>query len=130
MNDEARKAIVGHYKKRNISATDQISHDKLKYLHSQCKSPQLSWLQFELILRALINGKIYAPKTMANELMALLKIELDPELAGRFANVVESLVKHCREISKSDDEELQEKWCEIIEWTSWCLRLPADEDYD
>ena len=128
--DDVKQSLITYFKGKKLSAERLISRQILELLESEAvpTSSRLTWLKYENLLIALIRQDVYQPESMANDVLSLVKDELDGNIASKLASVLESCVKHCREISKkrTDDKELEEKWCEIIDWMSWFLN--GDED--
>ena len=82
------------------------------------------WIKYESLLVHLIKELIYEPKTMANEVLHMVKNEFsDPKVASKFSPVLSSCARVCREINNKHalDEEIEEKWSEIIEWMGWFM---------
>lgn len=145
MDESVTESISQYYKDRK--AEGLISLKNLETLHDQTHSPTYTWLKYESLLSNLIKKDIYKPKSMANEVLVVVKNELRPDLGSKLASVLESCVKLCREAGKSrargsmvgelgDEEaeegEEEEKWCEIIDWMSWFIgsREEGEEDYE
>lgn len=127
LEDSTRDAIASYFKTNNIKAEGLITIDNLTTLN-QSKSPLMTWLKYENLLIHLIKERIYEPKTMSNETLAVVKSEINPDIASRFSSVLSTCVKHCRDSNRHNiDEEEEEKWCEIVDWMSWFLITEEDD---
>lgn len=127
IDDDVKAKVVGCFKDKNVKISKLISIENLTNLHKS-GSQLISWIKYESLLNHLIKERIYESSTMANEVLSIVKDELNPAIACKLASVIEGCVKQCRESSKgNDDEELEEKWCEIIDWMSWFLASREDD---
>lgn len=127
IDDDAKQNFAHYYKTNNVEARRLVLPEYLSLL-STANSQLLAWLKYETLLIHLIKEQIYAPKTFANEILAIVKNELKPNIAAKFSSVVSACVKYCREANKgkNEDEEEEEKWCEIIDWMSWFMSTDDD----
>lgn len=130
IEDNVKQKLIEYFNRNKTKANGLISHDVLKILHhgSSEGSNLLVWLKYESVIIALVRENIYQPETLANEVLALSKEELNSDIASKFASVLESCVRYCREVNKkhANESELEEKWCEIIDWMSWFLTSGDD----
>lgn len=124
-NDQVRKTLSDFLRKQNIKVDRLMSLDILEHLSSEGKS--IAWIKYECLVTGLVKDLIYAPKTMANEVLTLAKIELSPQIASSLSSFLSSCAKTCREVNKASesDDEVEEKWCEIIDWMGWFM---SDKD--
>lgn len=125
LDDESKSKVVHYFKSNKISAKGLVSLEYLKTLNTS-RTKTLTWIKYEKLLCWLIKEKIYQPSTMANEVLYVVKSELEPAIASNFCSVINSCVKYCREVSNGQFEEEEEKWCEIIDWISWFLGTNDD----
>jgi len=124
-DDSIKEGLLDYFKTNKVSAKGLISLSVLQNLH-KADSQLLTWIKYEILLIHLIKERIYEPKTMANEILALTKSDLPSNVATKFSSVLQSCLKYCREVNKGRmDEEEEEKWTEIIDWMSWFI---CDED--
>lgn len=127
IEDASRKSISSYFKTKHIQVRGLISLENLKLLN-RSQVPSSTWLKYETLLIHLIREEVYEPKTMASEILATVKDDMEPSLAGRFSSAISGCVKYCRDFKNGNiDEEEKEKWCEIIDWMSWFL-APQDRD--
>lgn len=127
LDDDVRAKVVKVFKEKNIKVRNMISVEHLTTLHAS-GSQIISWIKYESLLNLLIKEEIYDPKSMASEVLSIVREELNPAIACKLASVIEGCVKHCRESSRGkSDDELDEKWCEIIDWMSWFLASKDDD---
>lgn len=125
IDDAVKEAFAKYFQDHGSPCKGLINSTFLTIL-SQSKQQTLTWLKYEVLLIHLINSNLYESKTMASEILSTTKSELAPETATKFSSVINSCVKHCRKASSSNqDEEEEEKWCEIIDWLS-CFIAPED----
>lgn len=130
VDDVMRKQVSNYYKHHKIDAEGFITIEFIKSLHENKKNPSITWLKYETLLTHLIKEQAYKPKTLANELLALVKCELDKDMGAKFASAISGCVKYCQQIKSNDHvdpEEDEEKWCEIVDWISWFLS-PEEDD--
>lgn len=125
LDDESKSKVVHYFKSNKISAKELVHLEYLKILNTS-HTKTLTWIKYEKLLSWLIKEKIYQPSTMANEVLFVVKSELEPAIASNFCSVISSCVKYCREVSNGQFEEEEEKWCEIIDWISWFLGANDD----
>lgn len=127
IDDDVKAKVVRCFKDKNFKVQRIITIENLTILHKS-GSQLISWIKYESMLNHFIKEQIYEPDTMANEVLSIVKGELNPAIACKLASVIEGCVKHCRESSKGKaEEELDEKWCEIIDWMSWFLASKDDD---
>lgn len=127
--DECRDCMVKNLMVNDVKVRGLIS---LKILHTLYKSDHqlMTWLKYEYILIALIKERLYETKSIASEILEVVKNDLEPEISRKFSPIMKSCAKHCRESNKDNiDEEEKEKWCEIIDWMSWFV-VAAEDDID
>lgn len=121
-DEELRTEIAQYYDRINLKVSGLMSLEYLTLLNEKTKTPTLSWIKYENLISELIKKQKYEPKTVANEVLAIVKDEIPANIGAKFASVLESCVKHCRDTNKNiQDEEDEEKWCEIIDWMSWFI---------
>lgn len=121
IDEISRDLIAKYYKKNAIKVKGLMSLNYLKILN-ETKFSTTTWLKYETLVIHLIKEQLYEPKSVANELLHIVKDEIPENIASKFASVLESCVKYCREANKEcQDEEEEEKWCEIIDWMSWFI---------
>lgn len=125
LDDDTKTKVVHYFKDNNIRAKGLVYSEYLAIL-STSKTKSMSWIKYETLLSRLIKEKIYQPSTMANEVLSVVKSEMDADIACNFCPVINSCVKYCREVSYGCLEEEEEKWCEIIDWISWFLATNDD----
>lgn len=126
LDDKAKSLVVEFYKTNQIDASDFITPIKLAKL-LESKTQAITWIKYESLLCHLIRAKVYSPKCLMDEVLALSKQESFSQEAGsKFASCLSQCVKCCREISNPEEEE-EQKWCEIIDWMSWFLADPQDD---
>lgn len=129
IDDSVKNLAANYFKENNLKAQGLISQDVLRALSSGSGSQIIVWIHYEALLSHLIKENVYEPKTVANETLRTVKHELDPKIAAKFSSVLNSCVRRCREIDNrqaiDQEQEEEEKWCEIIDWMSWFL---IDED--
>lgn len=125
LDDDAKARVVRYFKDNNILAKGLVYLEYLKILSSS-QTKNMTWIKYEMLLSQLIKEKVYQPSTMANEVLSVVKSELDADIASNFCSVMNSCVKYCREVSNEHLEEEEEKWCEIIDWMSWFLATNDD----
>lgn len=127
VDDDVKAKLVKCFKYKNVKIKKMISIENLLILHKS-GSQIISWIKYEYLLNHLIKEQIYEPEALASEVLSLVKDELNPAIACKLASVIEGCVKTCRETSKAKgDDEMEEKWCEIIDWMSWFLASKDDD---
>lgn len=121
IDEDTRDLIAKYYKNNEIKVQGLMSLNYLNLLN-ETKSPTTTWLKYETLIVHLIKEQLYEPKSLANELLSIVKDEIPQNIASKFASVLESCVKYCRDANKDcSEEEEEEKWCEIIDWMSWFI---------
>lgn len=121
-DEVVRQEVANYYKNFGIKAKGLMSIDNLTVMNDKTKNSNLTWIKYEAFVSHLIKTHNYEPKTVANELLTIVKDEIPKKIASKVASVLETIVKHCREANKlNQDEEEEEKWCEIIDWLSWFI---------
>lgn len=123
LDEEVMECLISRLESSTIRITNLISHDILIYLQNGSSPSQArTWLKYENLIIKLIRRNIYDTETMANEILCIVRREIEPQVAQKFSSVLSSCVKVCRETSKNTGQEGgEEKWCEIIDWMSWFL---------
>jgi len=119
LDDTTKDSLVKYFKANNIKSSGLVTLNNLYTLY-QTKFQLITWLKYESLLIHLMKEQVYEPKTLTNEVLSIVKNELQPEIATKFSSAMNACVQYCREANagKIDDEE-EEKWCEIIDWVSW-----------
>lgn len=131
IDDEVKKELCSYFKKLDWKIDGLVSVSILELLHTRSQTQTITWLKYEALLTHLIKDYIYEPKTMSNEVLKIVKHELNPSIAAKLSSVLKSCAEICRKINNqhAPDEEVEEKWCEIIEWTSWLISSTGDDNF-
>lgn len=118
IDDQVRVACSKYYQDNKIKAEGLID---LKYLNilQGSKHSSTAWLKLETLLVHLIKKEVYLTQTMGDEILRVMKTELDDNLASKLSSLFKECAAVCRQISGKNNPEDEEKWIEIIEWLSW-----------
>lgn len=123
-DEEIKETINQCVKSNGIEVTGLVTKDVLKMLSTANPNSQtMVWIKYESFLKQMIKERAYNPKSMANELLAIIKHDLEPGLSLKLSSALKSCVDLCRQVNNKHepDEEEKEKWCEIIDWMSWMM---------
>lgn len=129
VTEEVKSGLGDRLKADNIKVTKLVTLDILKLLSVGKGSHLIAMLKFTSLLTYLIKELLYEPKTLANEVLTLSKYELDPKKKVMCAEFLEPCAQACREVNNKGavDDEVEEKWCEIIDWMGWFFSGKDDE---
>lgn len=129
VDDESKRKLSDLLKLNSIKVEGLVSLDILRMLDSGSGSQIMTWIKYESFLIHLIKELVYEPKTMANEVLALARIELEPKISAKLSPLLNPCAKVCREVNSkiAEDEEVEEKWCEIIDWMGWFMSGQEDQ---
>lgn len=118
-DERARILVSQYYHKGKLKVSKLMDLKNLERIQAS-KFPTLAWLKFELLIKELVQKQLYEPSILANELIFIVKNELDSSMSSRLRSLIQSCINDCRSISSTEIEE-EHKWCEIIDWISWAI---------
>lgn len=117
--------FINYWNSHHIQYQKVINH-KYLFMISQLKSPDLTWIKYEYLLKRMLKENIYDFINLEQDTISVLKEDWNEEHLNRFSGTLKSLVAFLLENNLIDNSNKNET--EILEWLAWICQETRDHD--